>query len=100
MGKRDLLHREIPAHPEGDDSEISSQSHDFDNEDKTVAGLTCIGIVGIQDPVRPEVCVCVHACVRACVRVCVCACVRVSMCKCMRANKQETALQGLLAFLA
>lgn len=28
---------------------------DWDNEDAIVADLTCIGIVGIQDPVRPEV---------------------------------------------
>ena len=28
---------------------------DLDNEEEMVANLTCIGIVGIQDPVRPEV---------------------------------------------
>ena len=34
--------------------EISSVI-DWDNEDEIVSDLTCIGIVGIQDPVRPEV---------------------------------------------
>ena len=34
--------------------EISSVI-DWDNEDEIVSNLTCIGIVGIQDPVRPEV---------------------------------------------
>ena len=28
---------------------------DWDNEDAIVSDLTCIGIVGIEDPVRPEV---------------------------------------------
>ena len=36
------------------DGEIVS-SPDWDNEDDTVTDLTCIGIVGIHDPVRPEV---------------------------------------------
>ena len=48
--------REIPAHSlEDDGADITSESIDFDNEEEMVSGLTCIGIVGIQDPVRPEV---------------------------------------------
>ena len=38
-----------------------------------VSGLTCIGVVGIQDPVRPEVCV--FVCLFVCLCVCVCMCV-------------------------
>ena len=51
-----FLTREIPAHVADNNGEdISTQSPDFDNEADMVSGLTCIGIVGIQDPVRPEV---------------------------------------------
>jgi len=28
---------------------------DWDDEDNIISRLTCIGIVGIEDPVRPEV---------------------------------------------
>ena len=35
--------------------EISSPEPDWDDEENIVNDLTCIGIVGIQDPVRPEV---------------------------------------------
>jgi len=28
---------------------------DWDDEDDIVSGLTCIAVVGIEDPVRPEV---------------------------------------------
>ena len=34
--------------------EISSTIN-WDDEEEIVSNLTCIGIVGIQDPVRPEV---------------------------------------------
>ena len=51
---------------------------DWDDEDTVVSGLTCIAIVGIEDPVRDEVgvvCVCgVGICVCGVgVGVCVCA---------------------------
>lgn len=29
----------------------------WDDEENIISRLTCIGIVGIEDPVRPEVCV-------------------------------------------
>ena len=29
---------------------------DWDNEGHILTGLTCIAVVGIEDPVRPEVC--------------------------------------------
>lgn len=32
-----------------------NEEPDWDDEDNVVANLTCVGIVGIQDPVRPEV---------------------------------------------
>ena len=38
-----------------DSDAIVEEGLDFDNEDKMVSNLTCLGIVGIQDPVRPEV---------------------------------------------
>jgi hypothetical protein len=37
-----------------DSGEITSVIN-WDDEDEIVSDLTCIGIVGIQDPVRPEV---------------------------------------------
>ena len=46
-----LITRDIPE-------DISADiDWDGDCEDTVVTGLTCVGIVGIQDPVRPEVCV-------------------------------------------
>ena len=44
--------RDFPASP-GGEGEIASFP-DWDDEEAVVADLTCIGIVGIQDPVRPE----------------------------------------------
>ncbi|CAH8585817.1 unnamed protein product [Schistosoma rodhaini] len=38
---------------------------DFDDEDTIVSDLTCIGIVGIEDPVRPEVPAAIRKCQRA-----------------------------------
>ena len=45
-------HRDFPA--SSLTSEISSDI-DWDNEEEVVSNLTLAGIVGIQDPVRPEV---------------------------------------------
>ena len=45
--------RDFPA-LRGGEGEIASFT-DWDDEEAVVADLTCIGIVGIQDPVRPEV---------------------------------------------
>ena len=45
-------HRDFPA-----SSQSGGISHnmDWDNEEAVVSNLTLVGIVGIQDPVRPEV---------------------------------------------
>lgn len=40
-----IAYRDLPSNPEPD----------WDNEAETVAELTCITVVGIEDPVRPEV---------------------------------------------
>lgn len=45
--------RDFPASA-GGEREIASIT-DWDDEEAVVAELTCIGVVGIQDPVRPEV---------------------------------------------
>jgi len=44
---------------------INSGQPDWDDEDSMVSGLTCIGIVGIEDPVRPEVPKAIRKCQRA-----------------------------------
>ncbi|XP_065196137.1 plasma membrane calcium-transporting ATPase 4-like [Sycon ciliatum] len=48
------------AAADGDDDEGP-----FDNEDMVVSHLTCLGIVGIEDPVRPEVPAAIKVCSRA-----------------------------------
>jgi len=35
---------------------LISSSHNWDNENDIISNLTCICVVGIEDPVRPEVC--------------------------------------------
>lgn len=42
-----LAYRDFPA---------SDGEPDWDNENDILTGLTCICVVGIEDPVRPEVC--------------------------------------------
>jgi magnesium-transporting ATPase (P-type) len=44
-----------PGSASQNDERFSGASPDWDNEDKIISGLTCIAIVGIEDPVRPEV---------------------------------------------
>lgn len=39
-------YRDLPCDPEPD----------WDNEAEIVTDLTCVAVVGIEDPVRPEVC--------------------------------------------
>lgn len=41
-----IAYREFPADP----------MPDWENETDIVSNLTCITVVGIEDPVRPEVC--------------------------------------------
>lgn len=36
----------------------ATQEPDWDNENEVVGDLTCIAVVGIEDPVRPEVATC------------------------------------------
>lgn len=40
-----IAYRDLPSNPEPE----------WDNEAEIVAELTCITVVGIEDPVRPEV---------------------------------------------
>lgn len=44
----------IIENPEVNDVLVEEEP-DWDNEDEIVQGLTCICVVGIEDPVRPEV---------------------------------------------
>lgn len=46
-----LFIRDFP--PAGDDITVEP---DWEDEDSVISELTCLGIVGIQDNVRPEVC--------------------------------------------
>ena len=43
------------AAPDDDALEVVSEESVWDNEAKVVSNLTLVGIVGIEDPVRPEV---------------------------------------------
>lgn len=42
------------------DFPLSDGEPDWDNESDILTGLTCICVVGIEDPVRPEVNVHIH----------------------------------------
>ena len=44
-------HRDFPA----SQTEGISHNVDWDDEEGVVSNLTLVGVVGIQDPVRPEV---------------------------------------------
>lgn len=50
-----IAYRDLPSNPEPD----------WENEAEIVTELTCITVVGIEDPVRPEVLHC---------GVCICVC--------------------------
>lgn len=50
-----LAYRDIPKSTESTDEITADVDIDWEDEDTVVSGLTCIGIVGIEDPVRPEV---------------------------------------------
>uniref|UniRef100_A0A2K6G1P3 Calcium-transporting ATPase n=1 Tax=Propithecus coquereli TaxID=379532 RepID=A0A2K6G1P3_PROCO len=43
----------------------AGQEPDWDDENEVVGDLTCIAVVGIEDPVRPEVPEAIHKCQRA-----------------------------------
>ena len=50
------LTRDFPSENEIDDkAELHAATIDWEDEKAVVSNLTCIAIVGIQDPVRPEV---------------------------------------------
>ncbi|TGZ62342.1 hypothetical protein CRM22_007480 [Opisthorchis felineus] len=52
--------------PERNEIQLSrGQLPDLDDEDSIVTDLTCIGVVGIEDPVRPEVPAAIRKCQRA-----------------------------------
>ncbi|KAM4749587.1 plasma membrane calcium-transporting ATPase 1 isoform 1-T1 [Rhinophrynus dorsalis] len=51
-----LAYRDFPA---------GEQEPDWDNENDILSGLTCIAVVGIEDPVRPEVPDAIRKCQRA-----------------------------------
>lgn len=53
----DLSVNEVPL--------VRGQIPDLDDEDSVVSNLTCIGVVGIEDPVRPEVPAAIRKCQRA-----------------------------------
>ena len=50
-----IIYRDIPKSTESTDEITADVDIDWEDEDTVVSGLTCIGIVGIEDPVRPEV---------------------------------------------
>ena len=53
-----MLHcRDFPS-----DTSCSVSATDVDNESEVVSSLTFLAIVGIQDPVRPEVPACIKQC--------------------------------------
>ena len=55
------LTRDFPSENEIDEkAELQAAAVDWEDEKNVVSHLTCIAIVGIQDPVRPEVRVCSH----------------------------------------
>jgi len=60
----------VPENAEINEVQMSSEP-DWDNEDSIVSALTCICVVGIEDPVRPEVPDAIKKCQRAgvCVRM-------------------------------
>ena len=49
------MYRDIPKSTESTDEITAEVDIDWEDEDRVVSELTCIGIVGIEDPVRPEV---------------------------------------------
>lgn len=55
----------MPANPETNQVQYSGQSPNFEDEDNVVKDLTGLCIVGIQDPVRPEVPEAIRKCQRA-----------------------------------
>ncbi|XP_042884673.1 plasma membrane calcium-transporting ATPase 2-like isoform X1 [Penaeus japonicus] len=55
----------VPYHAELSQVEIGSAPPDWENMDETVTNLTLLAILGVEDPVRPEVPEAIHLCQRA-----------------------------------
>lgn len=60
-----LAYKEFIKGPAEDNQVHISGEPDWDDEANIVSGLTCLGIVGIEDPVRPEVPRAIRKCQRA-----------------------------------
>nr|CAD7439799.1 unnamed protein product [Timema bartmani] len=58
----------VPKSKEANQSEIRGEP-DWDDEDSIVNNLTCLAVVGIEDPVRPEVPDAIKTCQRASITV-------------------------------
>ncbi|OQV24443.1 Plasma membrane calcium-transporting ATPase 3 [Hypsibius exemplaris] len=50
-----VAYRDINTSNGRQDFGDNAQTIDFENENSVVSGLTCLGIFGVEDPVRPEV---------------------------------------------
>lgn len=66
-----IAYKDFRKEKAGQNDEIFDEEPDWDDEEAIVRGLTCICIVGIEDPVRPEVPNAIKKCQRAgiCVRM-------------------------------
>lgn len=61
-----LAYRDFPASsPSNGDASIAVVEPNWDEEDEIINQLTFLGVVGIQDPVRPEVPGCIRQCQEA-----------------------------------
>ncbi|OQV19585.1 Plasma membrane calcium-transporting ATPase 3 [Hypsibius exemplaris] len=52
-----------------ENEQVSTETPNFDDEETIIAGLTCLAVFGIEDPVRPEVPAAILKCRRAGVTV-------------------------------
>jgi len=50
-----IAYKDFVPHKADEHEVLSEGEPNWDDEDNIVSGLTCICIVGIEDPVRPEV---------------------------------------------
>lgn len=60
-----VAYKDYKKEPSDANEEQFDEEPDWENEDNIVRGLTCICIVGIEDPVRPEVPAAIKKCQRA-----------------------------------
>ncbi|XP_053377500.1 plasma membrane calcium-transporting ATPase 2-like isoform X3 [Mercenaria mercenaria] len=66
-----IAYKDYRKEKQGINDELFDEEPDWDDEDAVVRGLTCICVVGIEDPVRPEVPNAIKKCQRSgiCVRM-------------------------------